>query len=274
MDTLEYTKYILKQNNTFAKKRLGQNFLISDEVLKDIVEEANISTEDEVIEIGPGLGNLTKYLLEKALNVTAFEIDSEMINILNKRFNNKNLKIEKEDILKVNINDYIKNKKVKIVANIPYYITSLIIFKLLEYKDKIESITLMIQNEVADRLVAIPKNKDYGVLTINVKAICEVRKAFIVKKENFLPAPKVDSAVVTLIPNNRYDIKNKEKFENLVKCAFSSRRKTISNSLSNANFNNMSKDEINLLLEKQNIDLRKRPEEITIEQYIQISNKI
>lgn len=198
-----------------------------------------------------------------------------MIDILNIRFKHiDNLRIEKKDILKANLNELINGKKIKVVANIPYYITTPIIFKLLEYKDKIESITLMVQNEVANRLVATPKNKDFGVLTINVNTVCDVKKEFIVKKDNFLPQPNVDSAVITLIPKTKYNIKNSKGFEKLIKSAFSSRRKTISNSLANSNFNNMQKEEINILLKQHNIDLNQRPEEISIEEYVKLANVI
>lgn len=275
METLKYTKNILRKNELFAKKRYGQNFLIDDYSLENIVEGSDINEEHNVFEIGPGLGNLTKYILDTGCKVTAFEIDEDMINILKQRFENNNkLDIVKKDILEVDLNDYIKDGKVKVVANIPYYITSPIIFKLLQYKEKIESITLMVQKEVAARLCANENSKDYGALTINVRALCDVKRLFEVNKECFLPSPKVDSSVVFLKPNNKYNIKDISKFEKMVKSAFSARRKTLLNSLDNSHINNMSKEEINNFLKLNNIDGAKRPENITIEEYVKMANAI
>lgn len=275
METLKYTKNILRKNELFAKKRYGQNFLIDDYSLENIVEGSDINEEHNVFEIGPGLGNLTKYILDTGCKVTAFEIDEDMINILKQRFENNNkLDIVKKDILEVDLNDYIKDGKVKVVANIPYYITSPIIFKLLQYKEKIESITLMVQKEVAARLCANENSKDYGALTINVRALCDVKRLFEVNKECFLPSPKVDSSVVFLKPNNKYNIKDISKFEKMVKSAFSARRKTLLNSLDNSHINNMTKEEISNFLKLNNIDGTKRPENITIEEYVKMANAI
>ncbi len=160
----EETKYIMKKYNIKANKSLGQNFLIDQEVVDKIVEGANITKEDLVIEIGPGLGTLTKQLLDRAAKVICIELDYKMINILNDRFAlYKNFELINEDVLNVNLQEIIKKEKrnCKIVANLPYYITTPIIMKLLEEKLDIESITVMIQKEVADRLIANPRRKEY-----------------------------------------------------------------------------------------------------------------
>lgn len=277
MNTLETTKKIMKANSIFAKKSFGQNFLIDDGVLSNIVESAEVSKEDLVIEIGPGLGNLTHYILEKGANVIAFEIDKDMIDILGHRFtNNNNLKIINKDILKVDLKEYIENKKVKIIANLPYYITSPIIFKLLEYRKNIYSITIMIQKEVAERLTATPHSKDYGVLTINTNYMADVEKMFDVPNTSFIPAPNVTSSVIKIIPNKEKEqslgIKNEELFKELVKKAFSARRKKLSNSLSNTGIKSMSKQDIDNMIESVGLSLNCRAEEVAIKEYVEMAN--
>ena len=237
MNTLETTKRMMKSNKIFAKKSFGQNFLVDDNILTSIVESADVNENDIVIEIGPGLGNLTHYILETGAKVIAFEIDNDMIDILNDRFNSTNLEIVNQDILKVDLQEYIKENNVKIIANLPYYITTPIIFKLLEYRKNIQSITIMIQKEVAERLIATPHSKDYGVLTINTNYIADVDKLFNVPNTSFIPAPNVTSAVVRITPNKQKEdsfcIKDDEIFKDLVKKSFSARRKKLSNSMCN-----------------------------------------
>ena len=279
MNTVEITKKIMRTNSIFAKKMFGQNFLIDDNILQGIVERANVSEQDTVIEIGPGLGNLTHYILEKGAKVIAFEIDTDMINILNNRFeNNGNLEIVNKDILKVDISKYLKDKKVKIIANLPYYITSPIIFKLLEYRKSISSITIMIQKEVADRISAQPHSKDYGVLTINTNCVADVEKLFNVPNTSFIPAPNVTSAVIQIIPNGQKErllgIKDEQIFKDLVKKSFSARRKKLSNSLQNSSIKNMSKQDIENMIKVVGLSNNCRAEEVSIEQYAKMSNII
>ena len=166
------TKFILNKYKLSANKNLGQNFLINDDVVEKIVDSADVNEEDLIIEIGPGLGNLTEYLLERAGKVIAIELDNRMIEILQDRFSlYNNFELLNQDVLKVNLEELIRNnkndkiKKAKIVANLPYYITTPIIMKLLEEKLDIESITVMIQKEVADRLIAVPGSKLSGAIT-------------------------------------------------------------------------------------------------------------
>lgn len=277
MNTLEVTKKIMRANNIFAKKMFGQNFLIDDNILQGIVERANVNEKDTVIEIGPGLGNLTHYILEKGAEVIAFEIDTDMIQILNDRFcNSRNLVIINKDILKVDIGEYLKDNKVKIIANLPYYITSPIIFKLLEYRKNIQSITIMIQKEVADRISAKPHSKDYGVLTINTNYMADVEKLFNVPNTSFIPAPNVTSAVIQITPNTDKEkelgIKDDEVFKDLVKKSFMARRKKLSNSLQNSGINNMSKQDIENMIEEVGLSLNCRAEEVSIEQYAKMAN--
>ena len=279
MNTLEITKKIMRTNSVFAKKMFGQNFLIDDNILQGIVDSANVNEQDTVIEIGPGLGNLTHYILEKGANVIAFEIDTDMIQILNDRFNNNSkLKIINKDILKVSMEEYLKDNKVKIIANLPYYITSPIIFKLLEYRKNIQSITIMIQKEVADRINAKPHSKDYGVLTINTNYMADVVKLFNVPNTSFIPAPNVTSAVIQIIPNENKEqelgIKDEDIFKDLVKRAFSARRKKLSNSLQNSGIKNISKQDIENMIEQVGLNLNCRAEEVSIEQYAKMANII
>lgn len=278
MNTLETTKRIMRTNSIFAKKSFGQNFLIDDNILKNIVESADVTKEDTVIEIGPGLGNLTHYILEKNANVIAFEIDTDMIDILNDRFDHSNLEIVNKDILKVDLREYIKDKKVKIIANLPYYITTPIIFKLLEYRENIYSITIMIQKEVAERIVSVPHSKDYGVLTINTNYMADVKKMFNVPNTSFIPAPKVTSSVVQIVPNRQKElelgIKDDEIFKDLVKKSFSARRKKLSNSLQNSGLKNMTKQDIEDMINQVGLGENCRAEELTIQDYVKMSNII
>ena len=279
MNTLETTKRIMRTNSIFAKKNFGQNFLIDDSILLSIVECANVTDGDVIIEIGPGLGNLTHYILEKNARVIAFEIDNDMIGILNERFcNNTNLEIVNKDILKVDLGEYIINKKVKIIANLPYYITTPIIFKLLEYRQNVDSITIMIQKEVAERIVSTPRSKEYGVLTINTNYMADVKKLFDVPNTAFIPAPNVTSSVIQIAPNEEKEqklgIKNEEVFKELVKKAFSARRKKLSNSLYNTGIYGMTKQDIDCMIEKVGLNPNCRAEEVSIDEYVKMANII
>jgi len=280
---LEETRYIMKKYNIKANKSLGQNFLISEEVLNAIVGSAKIEKDDLVIEIGPGLGTLTKMLLEKAKKVICIEIDSKMINILNDRFSlYENFEIINKDVLKVDLNSLISTEKeknniknVKIVANLPYYITTPIIMKLLEENLDIESITVMIQKEVADRLIAIPGSKDTGAITYSVYYYCESEKILEVPNYSFIPEPEVTSEVIKLNIRNEKPVKveNTKIMFKVIKNAFMQRRKTLLNCLTNTNiFKN--KEEGTKILEELGLNINVRAEELTLEQFALISDII
>lgn len=277
-NVLEETKFILKKYGISANKSLGQNFLVSDETIEKIVESANISKEDLIIEIGPGLGTLTKELLEKAGKVIAIELDKRMIEILTERFKLYNtFELINEDVLQVDLNNLIKEnsnlKHVKIVANLPYYITTPIIMKLLEEKLEIDSITVMIQKEVADRLTAVPGEKDTGAITYAVYYYAEPKKIVKVLRDAFIPEPNVDSEVIQLKIRKEHpvDVKNEELMFKIIKYAFMQRRKTLVNALSNTELFN-SKEDIIKILNELNIDDKVRGEKLTLKQYAQISN--
>ena len=284
MDTLEITKKILNKYNIRANKRYGQNFLIDDDILTGIVNVADIKKEDLVIEIGPGLGNLTKYLLESAGYVIAVEIDKKMIEILNDRFSKyENFLLLNEDILKVNIDEIIKKiekesgikyKNIKVVANLPYYVTTPIIFKLLQDENKINEITIMVQKEVADRMVANVKSKDYGILTLMVKYLADADIKLEVKNTCFIPAPNVTSSVIKLIKDKKYTVSNEKMLFDLIHSSFAQRRKKMINSLVATKFMNFDKNFIENIFKECNIDFNTRAEELSIEKYIQIVNNI
>ena len=278
-NSLEETKFILKKYNITASKRLGQNFLIDDNTIESIVEIANTSKDDLVIEIGPGLGTLTSKLLENAGKVIAIELDEKMIKILEDRFKfYNNFILLNEDVLKVDLQELIKQnkgelKKVKIVANLPYYITTPIIMKLLENKLEIESITVMVQKEVADRITATPGDKLSGAITYSVDYYAEATSEIFVDKNSFIPAPEVDSEVIKLKIRKEPKVKVKDEklFFDIIKASFMQRRKTLLNGLMNSQLFN-SKEEILEIFSKMNIDPQIRGEKLTIEQFAELVN--
>ena len=274
------TKFIMNKYHITANKSLGQNFLISKEAVDSIIGSASISKQDLIIEIGPGLGTLTQELLEKAGKVICIELDTKMVDIITDRFSlYSNIEIINEDVLKVNLQDLIKNEKqknnfqnVKVVANLPYYITTPIIMKLLEDKLDIESITIMIQKEVAQRLLAEPGTNLSGAITYGIYYYTVPQNVIEVSRESFIPAPEVDSQVIKLNirKNPPVIVKDEEKLFKIIKLAFMQRRKTLINALSNGNL--YTKEEIKQMLEDLNIDLQIRGEKLTLEQFAQIAN--
>ena len=277
---LEETRFIMKKYNIRANKNLGQNFLINEEVVKNIVGCSNIEKEDLVIEIGPGLGTLTKYLLEKAGKVICIELDTKMLQILEDRFSlYNNFELINNDVLKVDLKNIIKKEKeegkiknVKIVANLPYYITTPIIMKLLEELE-LESITVMIQKEVADRLIATPGEKNTGAITYSVYYYADSEAIMEVPNSSFIPEPEVTSKVIKLNIRKEPAVKpkDKEKMFKIIKYAFMQKRKTLLNSLTNNGvFKNKTQgtEILNSLGIKENV----RPEELTLEQFEKISN--
>lgn len=275
MNTLNITNSLLKEYGLFAKKGYGQNFLIDDNILEQIVDAGDITAQDIVIEIGPGLGNLTSYLVKKAKKVIAFEIDKDMIEILNNRFAGlSNLMVVNEDIMKVNLNEYTKDSKIKIIANLPYYITSPILFKLLEHKEGITDIVIMVQKEVAQRLIAKPKSKDYGVLTVNTNYISNIQKITDVPNSSFIPAPNVTSAVVKLQidVSKAVDLVDENLFKKLVKVSFSQRRKKVINSIVNSQEFNITKEQLEDIVKKIGYNESIRAEEISVDKYIEFAN--
>lgn len=275
MDLREETIAILNKYGLRANKKLGQNFLINESIIYDIVKKANVTKEDVVIEIGPGLGSLTKELINNAKKVIAIELDPNMIDILKSRFGIfDNFEVIYGDVLKIDLEELIKGyDSVKVVANLPYYITTPIIMKLLEDKLKIKSITVMVQKEVGERICATHKDKEYGAITVSVQYYSEPQIIIDVPKENFLPAPEVDSCVIRLDMREKplVSLKDEKLFFRLVKGAFTQRRKTINNSLT---CSGKSKEEIIAALNKLGIDSKLRAENLSIQQYADIANML
>ena len=276
------TKFILKKYNISANKNLGQNFLVNDSVVDKIIESAEITKNDLIIEIGPGLGNLTEFLLEKAGKVIAIELDQRMLEILGDRFSlYNNFEIINEDVLRVNLNELIsKNKNseiknAKIVANLPYYITTPIIMKLLEDKLDIETITVMVQKEVADRLIAIPGEKLSGAITYSVYYYATSENVTIVENNSFIPEPEVDSEVIKLAIRKNPPVKllNEEHFFKLIKVSFMQRRKTLINALVNGGIIK-SKEDAKEIFDDLKMDYNIRGETLSIEKFAEISNYI
>ena len=278
---IEETNFILKKYKIKANKGLGQNFLINQEVVEKIVESSNIKKDDLVIEIGPGLGTLTKYLLEKAGKVICIELDKKMIEILNDRFSlYNNFELINQDVLKTDLNKIIKNvknqlniKSAKIVANLPYYITTPIIMKLLEEKLDLESITVMVQKEVADRLIEIPGGKNTGAITYSVYYYAESYEILDVLPNSFIPEPEVVSNVIKLNIRKEppIEVKNKDLMFKIIKCAFMQRRKTLLNSLTNSGIFK-SKEQGIEYFKKVNLDTNIRAEKLTINDFANLSN--
>ena len=274
---LEETRFLLKKYHINANKSLGQNFLIDENVIDNIISSAEIDKNDLVIEIGPGLGTLTAKLLEVSGKVISIELDDRMVNILEDRFKfYNNFNLIHDDILKVDLKALIAKEanfsSVKIVANLPYYITTPIIMKLLENMLPIKSITVMVQKEVADRLTAIPGSKNTGAITYCVYYYCTAKEVLLVPNSSFIPAPEVNSEVIKLdirkIPPVK--LENKELFFRVIKASFMQRRKTLLNGLANSKIS--TKEILKNMLHDLNLDENIRGESLSIEQFAKISN--
>lgn len=281
-DLFDETKTIMKNYGIKANKDLGQNFLINNEVVENIIKSSDVSNEDLIIEIGPGLGTLTKRLLENAGKVICIELDKKMIKILNDRFGDySNFEIINDDVLKVDLNKIIKEnlnnniKKAKIVANLPYYITTPIIMKLLEDKLDIDSIVVMIQKEVAERLIETPGGKNTGAITHTIFYYCESEKVMEVPNSSFIPEPEVTSEVIKMKLRKKpaVELDNPKVMFMIIKSAFMQRRKTLLNSLTNAQvFTN--KQEGLEILKKLNLEENVRAENLKLEDYANIAREI
>ena len=265
-------KFIKNHKNEIheAKKKYGQNFLEDSELSERIIEISGVSKDTEVIEIGPGLGFLTEKLIENSKHLTAFEIDDDLIPFLSKKFEKKeNFKLIHQDFMEADLKDFFENKKdVKVVANIPYYITSPIINKLLEYRENIDEIYLMVQKEVAERISSQPHSKNMSLLTHAVQFYAETEYLFTVPKEKFDPVPKVDSALlgIKILKNKKYESQiPEEKYFKYLREAFSNKRKSIANNLTKLGF---SKDVVGNALEEVGKTRLARTEEFSVQEFI------
>ncbi len=270
---------VLQKYNFNFQKKFGQNFLIDTRVLEKIVDSAEITKEDCVLEIGPGIGTLTQYLAERAGRVVVVEIDRNLIPILQDTlWEYDNITIINDDILKVDINKMVEEqnggKPIKVVANLPYYITTPIIMGLFESHVPLQSITIMVQKEVADRMQVGPGTKDYGALSLAVQYYAKPEIVTNVPPNCFIPRPNVGSAVIRLTRYEKPPVKvqDEKKMFALIRASFNQRRKTLMNGLSNAPQLQVSKEKIAQALEEMELPLTVRGEMLTLEQFARLSS--
>ena len=256
------------------KKQFGQNFIFDTNLLKFIVESAGVTKEDDVIEIGAGAGTLTNQIALKARSVTSFEIDKSLMERLQKlESEHNNLKFVFEDFMQVDLHDYISDgERFKVVANIPYYITTPIIFKLLDFANNIDTMMFMVQKEVAERFCADCNTKEYGITSVILQSIADVKYVRTIKRECFTPAPNVDSALIRLdLKLNKYNIEDRKFFVDFIHRSFAMRRKTLVNNLLKGY--GFSREQIEGVLMDCGLSVMVRPENLTIENFAELSNK-
>lgn len=273
------TKDIVQKHGFRFSKSLGQNFLIDDNVIDRILEGARVSEGDKIIEVGPGIGTLTREMAKKAEKVTAIEIDKNLIPILEETLSEfDNVEVINEDILKVDVEKLVDEKlsggPVKLIANLPYYITTPIVMKFLEEDIPVTDIVVMVQKEVADRMNAVPSTKDYGALSVAVQYYCDTEIVAKAPRHMFIPQPNVDSTVIGLHirEEKKYNAENEDIFFRTVKAAFGQRRKTLLNSLSSMGM--LDKASVKEVLSDAGIDEKRRGETLSIEEFAHLSNII
>lgn len=276
------TKEYLDKYQFSFKKSLGQNFIIDVNILKNILNVAGVTKETGVIEIGPGIGALTEQLAIEADYVLAFELDQRLDSILKDSLADyDNIKIIFQDILKTDLKPFIKEhfkpeQSIKLVANLPYYVTTPIIMELLMANLPLESITVMIQKEVAERMASLPNSKSYGSLSIAVQYYTEANTAMIVPRTAFMPQPNVDSAVLHLTYRDRppVEVKDEPFFFNLVKASFAQRRKTLRNNLKRYFKDQFDNETIETKLNEAKIDGQRRAESLSMEEFARLANAL
>lgn len=252
------------------KQSLGQNFLVDENIARKIIRSLAPNPEDVIIEIGPGFGVLTKYLIPAVKKVVAIEIDQKLAEQLRTEFGHlQNLEIVKDDFLKVDLASYFTNGKLRILGNIPYNITSRVMFKIFKVRHNINDMILMIQREVAERIVAQPKCKEYGILSVFSQLYSKPKILFHISRNVFTPKPAVDSAMVqwNFSQVGKFAIRNEILFDEIVHLTFQQRRKMLRNSLQQF-------PEFSSKLEQIDFDLTKRPEELTIDEFVNLSNQL
>ena len=260
-----------KKSSFSPSKKLGQNFLINKSILKKICSKSEIKFDDTIIEIGPGFGSLTFELAKNAGKVIAIEKDKKLYDFLKKESSElTNLELILGDVLKIDFIDFFSGKKLKLISNLPYSISTPVLFKIVEERNLFSMIIMMIQKELGERIIAKPNSKSYGSLSINLQTYFDINKLFIVSPGSFRPKPKVYSLVIKLTPTNKFlkEINDEVHYIHLIKSAFSSRRKILINSL----IPNIDKEIILEALSISKIDHNLRAENLTIDQYIELSN--
>lgn len=270
---------VLQKYHFNFQKKYGQNFLIDPHVLDKIIGESGIEKEDMILEIGPGIGTMTQYLAEAAREVVAIEIDKNLIPILEDTLSEyKNVTVINQDVLKVDLRKLVMEKNqgrpIKVVANLPYYITTPIVMELLESKLPIESITIMVQKEVAERMQQTPGSKEYGALSLAVQYYAKPEIVANVPPNCFMPRPKVGSAVIrlTLHQNPVIEVEDEEFMFRLIRASFNQRRKTLINGIGNALNVNVGKEEVKAALEEMGLSENIRGEMLSLEEFAGLSN--
>lgn len=268
----QVTQHILNRFKLRADKKLGQNFLIDENVVRQIVAAAELSEADTVLEVGPGIGTLTQGLAESKARVVAVELDTRLLPVLATTLNGyDNVRVVHGDILKVNIMEEVGAPSFKVCANLPYYITTPIIFALLEKRLPMERLVAMVQKEVAERMAAQPGGKEYGALSVAIQYYTEPKIAFIVPPTSFIPAPAVDSAVIVCKRREKppVEVCDEGLFFRVVKAAFSLRRKMLSNSLKNMGIKS---EQVAKWLELAGVDGKRRAETLSLEDFAKLTN--
>ena len=270
---------LLAKYSISPAKRLGQHFLMDKGIMMVIVRIAEVNSRDTVVEVGPGLGEMTKLLASKAKRVIAIEVDESMVALLKERLDEyDNIVLHRGDALKFDfLNESRKwGEKLKVVSNLPYNISTQLLFRFVEMREAFSGITLMLQKEVAERIVAIPGGRQYGVLSVLLQIYCDASIQRIVPPSSFFPRPKVESAVVRFdfLQKPRVEIEYEAIFRKVVKASFGHRRKTLKNSLKHVDFFNLEGEKIEVNLRKAGIDLRRRGETLTLREFATISEVI
>jgi 16S rRNA (adenine1518-N6/adenine1519-N6)-dimethyltransferase len=264
----------LKEYGLIPRKGWGQHFLVDRNMLNKVIWAAQVEKEDVVLEVGPGLGEMTFALARQAKRVIAIEIDSKLVAILNEKMKNyPNVEVVKSDILKVDFNQFLKKEghPIKVVANLPYQVSTPLLFRFIESKETFSTFTLMLQKEVAERMVAPPGGKEYGPLSIFIQMFLDVSIRFFIKPSAFFPPPKVESAVVWMVWKEKpmIETNDEEWFKRVVKACFGYRRKTLVNALKHSELS--LPESIELKMEAIGIDPRRRPETLTIQEYASLA---
>ena len=267
----------LSEYGLFPRKRLGQHFLVDRNILNKVIRTAGVEKEDVVLEVGPGLGEMTLALARLAKQVIAVEIDPKLVEILKKKLADcPNVEVVKNDILKVDFKPFFQKegRPVKVVANLPYQISTPLLFRFIETKEVFSTFTLMLQREVAERMVAPPGKKEYGPLSIFVQMFLDVSIRFFIKPSAFFPPPRVESAVIHMVWKEKPIIEKKDEewFKRVVKACFGYRRKILINALRHSGLS--LPESIESRMEKIGIDPRRRPETLTIEEFTKLAEAV
>jgi 16S rRNA (adenine1518-N6/adenine1519-N6)-dimethyltransferase len=267
----------LKEYGLIPQKKWGQHFLIDRNILNRVVRTAQVNQEDVVLEIGPGLGEMTFALALQARRVIAVEIDPKLVEILKKKaVDYPNVEVIKGDILKIDFNQFFDREggRIKVVANLPYQISTPLLFRFTESKEVFSTLTLMLQKEIAERMVASPGGKEYGPLSIFVQLVWSLSIRFFVKPSAFFPSPEVESAVVHMVPKERpiVELRDEEWFTQVVRGCFGYRRKTLSNGLKHSGLS--LPQDMERRIERIGIDPRRRPETLTIQEFARLAEAL